>query len=200
MTVEGAERRARGHPRGGRWGRPPGVDPGSPRGGQPVLRRRPHLGPDGPGVPPRVADPRWRLRALRDDPAARRTSSEAVGAPGPGHGPRGLLDGRVPAGPRRSADLHGGQPADGRLGRPRHRRRRELPAAAGRLEAGRPLQEVGGYEVGRRLRWLPGDIWNLRSVFGSQGQPDVPSRGRAVAAFVGDFRRLSTTVRRRRAR
>lgn len=57
---------------------------------------------------------------------------------------------------------------------------------------GQTLQEVGGYEVGRRLRWLPGDVWNLRSVFSSQGQPDVPSRRRALVAFVGDFRRLST--------
>ena len=58
---------------------------------------------------------------------------------------------------------------------------------------GRPLHEVRDYEVGRRLRWLPGDLWHLRSVFASQGQPDVPTRARAVAGFIGDFRRVPTT-------
>jgi cation diffusion facilitator CzcD-associated flavoprotein CzcO/predicted ATP-grasp superfamily ATP-dependent carboligase len=58
---------------------------------------------------------------------------------------------------------------------------------------GRPLHEVGDYEVGRRLRWLPGDLWHLRSVFASQGQPDVPTRARAVAGFIGEFRHAPTT-------
>jgi len=49
------------------------------------------------------------------------------------------------------------------------------------------LQEVTDYTVGKRLRWLAGDIWNLKCVFDSQGQPDVPPRGRAAADFLLDF-------------
>jgi predicted ATP-grasp superfamily ATP-dependent carboligase len=57
---------------------------------------------------------------------------------------------------------------------------------------GGTLREVGDYEVGRRLRWLPGDIWHLRSVFTSQDQPGMPGRGRSVLGFFGDFRHVST--------
>ncbi len=52
---------------------------------------------------------------------------------------------------------------------------------------GKTLHEVAGYRVGRRLRWLGGDIWNLKCAFDSQGQLDVPPRGRAVATFLSDF-------------
>lgn len=52
---------------------------------------------------------------------------------------------------------------------------------------GKPLHESGEYRTGRRLRWLSGDIWNLKSAFDSQGQPDVPPRGQALATFFSDF-------------
>lgn len=52
---------------------------------------------------------------------------------------------------------------------------------------GEPLHEVPTYEVGRRLRWLGGDVWNLKCVFDSQGRPDIPPRGRALATFLSDF-------------
>jgi len=52
---------------------------------------------------------------------------------------------------------------------------------------GYPLEEVTTFQVGRRLRWLVGDIWNLKCVFDSQGRPDTPPRGRAAASFLLDF-------------
>ena len=111
---------ARCDPGGRRWGSPTGVDPRSPRGGQPVLRRWSHLGPLGPGVPPGVAGPRWRLRALRDDrpPAGHRRGLGATWS-------RAMdLEGCSMVEFRRDRDgkpdLHGDQSADGRLGRARH--------------------------------------------------------------------------------
>jgi predicted ATP-grasp superfamily ATP-dependent carboligase len=52
---------------------------------------------------------------------------------------------------------------------------------------GRDLQETTDYGVGLRLRWLAGDIWNIKSVFENQGDPDIPPRGRALASFVLEF-------------
>jgi predicted ATP-grasp superfamily ATP-dependent carboligase len=52
---------------------------------------------------------------------------------------------------------------------------------------GKPLQEVAGYQIGRRQRWLVGDIWNLKSTLEQPGRPDHPLRGRSVATFFLDF-------------
>jgi hypothetical protein len=52
---------------------------------------------------------------------------------------------------------------------------------------GGTLHEATAYRTGRRLRWLGGDIWNLKCAFDSQGQLDVPPRGRAVTTFLSDF-------------
>jgi predicted ATP-grasp superfamily ATP-dependent carboligase len=52
---------------------------------------------------------------------------------------------------------------------------------------GESMHEVASYRTGRRLRWLGGDVWNLKCVFDSQGRPDIPPRGRAVATFLSDF-------------
>jgi predicted ATP-grasp superfamily ATP-dependent carboligase len=52
---------------------------------------------------------------------------------------------------------------------------------------GAPLQEVVEYRVGRRQRWLSGDIWNLKYAFDGGDRPDVPSRLRAVSTFLADF-------------
>jgi predicted ATP-grasp superfamily ATP-dependent carboligase len=58
----------------------------------------------------------------------------------------------------------------------------------------RDLEEVTTYEVGKRLRWLPGDIWNLKCVFESQGHPDIPSRLKATRMFLSEFLRPGTIV------
>jgi predicted ATP-grasp superfamily ATP-dependent carboligase len=50
------------------------------------------------------------------------------------------------------------------------------------------LERVPGYRTGQRLRWLAGDIWNLKTVFESQGAIDVPTRGAAAKQFLRDFR------------
>jgi predicted ATP-grasp superfamily ATP-dependent carboligase len=52
---------------------------------------------------------------------------------------------------------------------------------------GAPLREITDYRVGRRQRWLSGDIWNLKYAFDGGDRPDVPSRLRAVATFLSDF-------------
>src|SRR5581483_4857022 len=52
---------------------------------------------------------------------------------------------------------------------------------------GEPLTSVTAYRVGRRLRWLTGEAWYLRSVFGQQGSPEIPTRRRAVATVMSDF-------------
>jgi predicted ATP-grasp superfamily ATP-dependent carboligase len=59
---------------------------------------------------------------------------------------------------------------------------------------GKPLEEVVEYRVGRRQRWLSGDIWNLKYAFDGGNRPDVPSRRRAVATFFLDFVRRPSTL------
>jgi predicted ATP-grasp superfamily ATP-dependent carboligase len=51
-----------------------------------------------------------------------------------------------------------------------------------------PLEPARGYRTGKRLRWLVGDIWNLKTVFESQGDVDVPPRGVAAKEFLRAFR------------
>ena len=48
------------------------------------------------------------------------------------------------------------------------------------------LQSVESYRVGKRLRWLSGDIWNLNQTLDHQ-EPDVPPRGRAIRTFFISF-------------
>ncbi len=55
--------------------------------------------------------------------------------------------------------------------------------------SGGALAQAGGYRTGIRMRWLGGDLSWLRSVLGQPSGPDVPSRGRAIAAFAADFTR-----------
>jgi predicted ATP-grasp superfamily ATP-dependent carboligase len=59
---------------------------------------------------------------------------------------------------------------------------------------GQPLTEVKTYRTGRRLRWLAGDIWNLKATFNYQGLPDVPRGGQAVATFFLDFIRRPSAL------
>jgi predicted ATP-grasp superfamily ATP-dependent carboligase len=55
--------------------------------------------------------------------------------------------------------------------------------------AGEPLEDVRGYRTGLRVRWLGGDVDWLREVMASQGRPDIPPLGEAVATFARDFAR-----------
>jgi predicted ATP-grasp superfamily ATP-dependent carboligase len=58
----------------------------------------------------------------------------------------------------------------------------------------RPLEEVLDYPVGRRMRWLAGDIWNLKAVFENQDELDTPSRRSALTQFLLDFVRPGNTI------
>jgi hypothetical protein len=53
---------------------------------------------------------------------------------------------------------------------------------------------VNDYRVGKRLRWLAGDVWNLKCTFEMQGHPDIPSPLKATATFLGDFVRPGNTL------
>jgi predicted ATP-grasp superfamily ATP-dependent carboligase len=49
------------------------------------------------------------------------------------------------------------------------------------------LSRVRDYRVGKRLRWLAGDVWNLKCTFEMQGHPDIPRPRTATATFLRDF-------------
>ncbi len=55
--------------------------------------------------------------------------------------------------------------------------------------SGGQLHAADGYRTGLRMRWLGGDLSWLRSVLNQPSGPDIPSRGRAMAAFAADFAR-----------
>jgi carbamoylphosphate synthase large subunit len=59
--------------------------------------------------------------------------------------------------------------------------------------AGR-LAEVPTYRPGQRIRWLAGDVWNLKSVFANQGDPDIPPRGEALKQFMVDSLRFDNKL------
>lgn len=50
--------------------------------------------------------------------------------------------------------------------------------------SGGALQEVDGYRVGKRMRWLGGDLQWLEEALRRPGQPDVPSRAEAIRMFM----------------
>jgi predicted ATP-grasp superfamily ATP-dependent carboligase len=56
------------------------------------------------------------------------------------------------------------------------------------------LSYVTDYQVGKRLRWLAGDVWNLKCAFEMQGHPDIPSPLKVTATFLGDFVRPGTAL------
>jgi predicted ATP-grasp superfamily ATP-dependent carboligase len=70
----------------------------------------------------------------------------------------------------------------------------DFPGMLHAWATGAPLHEVTAYRVGRRQRWLSGDIWNLKYAFDGGDRPDVPSRVRAVATFLSDFVRRPSTL------
>jgi FAD-dependent urate hydroxylase len=55
--------------------------------------------------------------------------------------------------------------------------------------SGERLRQIDGYRAGLKMRWLGGDLSWLRNVLKQPSGPDVPSRGRALATFAGDFAR-----------
>ncbi|HEY2783803.1 MAG TPA: ATP-grasp domain-containing protein [Fimbriiglobus sp.] len=55
------------------------------------------------------------------------------------------------------------------------------------LATGMPLREVTGYRIGRRLRYLVGELWYLKQVMINQGHPDIPPLGRALSTCLADF-------------
>ena len=52
---------------------------------------------------------------------------------------------------------------------------------------GGEIRPTLSYEVGRRVRWLAGDMRSLWSNFAEQGSPDCVPRARATATFFTDF-------------
>ncbi len=63
----------------------------------------------------------------------------------------------------------------------------DFPAMTYAWALGEPLPAARAYPVGRRLRWLGGEARALRVIFRDHGQLDVPARGAALAAAIGDF-------------
>jgi hypothetical protein len=53
--------------------------------------------------------------------------------------------------------------------------------------AGLPMRTQDSYTIGRRVRWLGGDLRWLRTSLQQQGRPDIPAPSEGVARFVGDF-------------
>jgi predicted ATP-grasp superfamily ATP-dependent carboligase len=58
----------------------------------------------------------------------------------------------------------------------------------------RHLQPASEYAVGKRLRWLAGDIWNLKFALEEPFQTDAPGRSRALGTFVTDFFRRPAAI------
>jgi hypothetical protein len=59
---------------------------------------------------------------------------------------------------------------------------------------GRPLEVADQYRVGRRLHWVAGDIWNIKTVMERPGQVDVPPKATALLRFVTDWFRPNTEL------
>jgi predicted ATP-grasp superfamily ATP-dependent carboligase len=59
---------------------------------------------------------------------------------------------------------------------------------------GKPLERITEYRVGRRLRWLSGDVWYLKCVAEGPGRADTPSLSRAVMTCLYDFVRRPSAL------
>jgi predicted ATP-grasp superfamily ATP-dependent carboligase len=69
----------------------------------------------------------------------------------------------------------------------------DFPSLLYRWKLDGELEEVSSYRVGKRLRWLAGDIWNLKCVYESQGHPDAGHPLNATGTFLLDFLRPAST-------
>ncbi|HLF78295.1 MAG TPA: ATP-grasp domain-containing protein [Dehalococcoidia bacterium] len=63
----------------------------------------------------------------------------------------------------------------------------DFPSMTYAWAMGKPLSNISSYAVGKRIRWLVGDFWNLKYSFDSPRGPDTPGRLRAVTRFLADF-------------
>lgn len=63
----------------------------------------------------------------------------------------------------------------------------DFPLMAWKWASGRPVEKLDGYRTGVRLRWLAGDASWLMENLQRHGRPDSVPRGKAFAAFVGEF-------------
>lgn len=52
---------------------------------------------------------------------------------------------------------------------------------------GERLEQVSGYCVGNYMRWLAGDIWNLKDTYHYNAYPDSEPRLKATTTFLTDF-------------
>jgi predicted ATP-grasp superfamily ATP-dependent carboligase len=67
----------------------------------------------------------------------------------------------------------------------------DFPSMLWRWSVGQPVGEVTSYDIGRRMRWLRGDMRWLRDNHRRIGRPDGVSRARGVATFTAEFLRSS---------
>jgi D-aspartate ligase len=63
----------------------------------------------------------------------------------------------------------------------------DFPLLLYQWAAGLPMRTQDSYTIGRRVRWLGGDLRWLRTSLQQQGRPDIPAPSEGVARFVGDF-------------
>jgi FAD-dependent urate hydroxylase len=75
----------------------------------------------------------------------------------------------------------------------------DVPELTRRWALGQHVPAVDNYLVGRRMRWLVGDLWSCYSSLNGDGGPDVPGRLAALGELVGDsfHRNLPSTFDRR---
>jgi len=52
---------------------------------------------------------------------------------------------------------------------------------------GKQIEETTHYAIGRRARWISGDVWYLKDVMTGPGRTDTPTLGLAIGTFFADF-------------
>jgi predicted ATP-grasp superfamily ATP-dependent carboligase len=70
----------------------------------------------------------------------------------------------------------------------------DLPYMTYAWATGSKVHAMKPYQVGKRIRWLGGDFWNLKYAFDVPRGPESPSPGRALADFVLDFVRRPAAI------
>jgi predicted ATP-grasp superfamily ATP-dependent carboligase len=63
----------------------------------------------------------------------------------------------------------------------------DFPTLLHAWATGRSFQRIDSYRVGRRSRWLTGDVWTLKCAFDRGDRLDTPSPAAALARFIADF-------------
>ncbi len=62
-----------------------------------------------------------------------------------------------------------------------------FPALLYAWATGQPLQHIDTYAIGRRSRWLSGDVWSLKCAFDPGDRLDTPPPAAALGRFFADF-------------